>query len=51
MATVVASTSQEHFLMQLQPTPPGGKSYLLDTDDYLTHAKVLLGSEDRTAFV
>jgi len=51
MATVVASTSQEHFLMQLEPAPPGGKSYLLDTDDYLTHAKVLLGSEDRTAFV
>ena len=47
----MASTSQEPFLTQLPPAPAGGKSYLLDTDDYLTHAKILLGSEDRTAFV
>jgi len=51
LVTVVASTSREPFLAQLPPAPAGGKSYLLDTDDYLTHAKILLGSEDRTAFV
>lgn len=49
--SISSVVSLEPFLRVQAPSPAGGKNFMLYTDDYLSSAKMLFGSEDRTGFL
>jgi hypothetical protein len=50
--SVLGIVATQDFLTDAGPfVPSGGKSFYIDTDDYLTHGKTMFGSELRPVFV